>query len=175
MGETNGGRRPLKIDPMQVEELAAIQCSHAEMAAVLRCSADTLERRFAAAIKKGRERGNASLKRAQFKLALSGNPTMLIWLGKIYLGQREQAVNVEVSAPGAAQSEDVPVSRRTREQAISELREILRGAVSKRGNNGHLAPTLTVDGIVSKLMGGTNESDQRADHITQAPQLGRID
>lgn len=30
-----------------------------------------------------------SLRRAQFELAMKGNPTMLIWLGKQYLGQNE--------------------------------------------------------------------------------------
>ena len=31
-----------------------------------------------------------SLRRAQFELAMKGNPTMLIWLGKQYLGQNER-------------------------------------------------------------------------------------
>ena len=31
-----------------------------------------------------------SLRRAQFELAMKGNPTMLIWLGKQYLGQKER-------------------------------------------------------------------------------------
>jgi hypothetical protein len=84
------GRPLAKIDPKQVEQLAMIQCSHAEMAAVLGCSADTIERRFAAVIKKGREAGKSSLKRAQFTLAIGGNPTMLIWLGKQHLGQADK-------------------------------------------------------------------------------------
>jgi hypothetical protein len=82
--------RPLKnIDPRQVEQLAAIQCSYAEMAAVLGCDPSTLTKRFSQAIKKGRESGKSSLKRAQFKAALGGNATMLIWLGKQYLEQRD--------------------------------------------------------------------------------------
>jgi hypothetical protein len=84
--------RPLKkIDPKQVEELAAIQCSYAEMAAVLDCNPSTLQRRFAQAIEKGRERGKSSLKRAQWNKAVNdGNPTMLIWLGKQHLGQSDK-------------------------------------------------------------------------------------
>lgn len=31
-----------------------------------------------------------SLRRAQFELAMKGNPTMLIWLGKQYLAQNER-------------------------------------------------------------------------------------
>lgn len=83
--------RPLAvIDAAQVEQLAAIDCSVAEMGAVLGCSSDTLQRRFAAAIEKGRESGKASLKRRQFKLAMDGNATMLIWLGKQRLGQSDR-------------------------------------------------------------------------------------
>ncbi len=80
-----------KIDPEQVEKLAAINCSYAEMAAVLDCSASTLKRRFGPVIKKGRELGTGSLKRQQYKLAMAGNVTMLIWLGKQYLGQKDQS------------------------------------------------------------------------------------
>lgn len=84
--------RPRKqIDPDQVRELAAIQCSHAEMAAVLKCSPDTLQRRFAAVINEGRQAAFASLKRKQFEMAMGGNITMLIWLGKQYLGQRDKS------------------------------------------------------------------------------------
>lgn len=78
-----------KIDAAQVEQLAAIDCSYEEMGAVLGCSPDTLQRRFAAVIERGRANGRASLKRRQFKAAMDGDRTMLVWLGKIRLGQRE--------------------------------------------------------------------------------------
>jgi len=39
-----------------------------------------------------------SLRAKQVALALTGNPTMLIWLGKQYLGQKERS---EVSGTGA--------------------------------------------------------------------------
>ncbi len=79
-----------KIDPEQVLKLAAINCSYDEMGSVLGCSPDTLERRFAGVIKKGRDNGKMSLKRKQYEIAMSGNVTMLIWLGKIMLGQVEK-------------------------------------------------------------------------------------
>ena len=37
----------------------------------------------------GRLVGRTSIRRAQYKAALDGNPTMLIWLGKQLLGQKE--------------------------------------------------------------------------------------
>lgn len=80
--------RPKKvIDPEQVKKLAMINCSLAEMAAVLGCNESTLQRRFAQVIKEGREQGKSSLKKKQFQVAMSGNVSMLIWLGKITLGQ----------------------------------------------------------------------------------------
>ncbi len=83
--------RPLKdIDPVQVQQLAAIDCSYAEIAAVVGCNPSTLTRRFAQAIEKGRQEGCASLKRKQFELAMGGNATMLIWLGKQRLGQADK-------------------------------------------------------------------------------------
>lgn len=79
-----------KIDEELLFKLASINCSHAEMAAVLDCSSDTLERRYAAVIEKGRQQGRMSLKRKQYEMAMAGNVTMLIWLGKQNLGQRDQ-------------------------------------------------------------------------------------
>jgi AraC-like DNA-binding protein len=82
--------RPRKlIDPEQVSTLAKIHCTYEEIAAVVGCSTDTLKRRFADCIQKGREEGKASLRRAQFKTALGGNATMQIWLGKQHLGQAD--------------------------------------------------------------------------------------
>lgn len=95
--------RPKKdIDPEQVRKLAAIQCTTAEMAAVLGCSSDTLERRFAAIIKEGRETGKMSLKRKQYEIAMGGNTAMLIWLGKNILGQRDTFPEENAKAPTVA-------------------------------------------------------------------------
>lgn len=38
-----------------------------------------------------REGGKRSLRRTQFKAALEGNPQLLIWLGKQYLGQSDKS------------------------------------------------------------------------------------
>lgn len=71
-------------------KLAAIHCTMEEIAAVVECSVDTLERRFAEVIKRERDKGKTSLRRKQFEVALSGNVTALIWLGKQCLGQRDR-------------------------------------------------------------------------------------
>lgn len=82
--------RPKKIvDEDQIMKLAAINCSYAEIAAVVGVDPSTLTRRFAQVIEKGREQGKMSLKRKQYEVAMGGNVSMLIWLGKQILGQRD--------------------------------------------------------------------------------------
>lgn len=84
-----------------IKQLARIQCTDEEIASVLGVSVDTLTRAankaiFEEAKASGKEAGKASLRRMQFKTAEAGNATMLIWLGKQYLGQTDkQDVKVE--------------------------------------------------------------------------------
>lgn len=96
------GRPRLEFDLHQVEELGKIQSTQAEVAAVLGCGLSTVKDRlvndpeFSAAYKTGLEAGKSSLRRLQWKSALAGNVVMQIWLGKQYLGQRDQQA-LEVS------------------------------------------------------------------------------
>lgn len=100
--------RPLlDIDEDSVEKLAAIHCTMEEIASVVGCSVDTLERRFADTIKKGRDKGKTSLKRWQWKLAEKGNGTMLIWLGKQYLDQSDQPAPTTPQDPKPSEDESV--------------------------------------------------------------------
>lgn len=83
--------RPLKqIDPEQVKLLAGIGCPVEEIALVLGCDKRTLERRFAVVIETGRADMKKALRRKQVEIALKGDRTMLIWLGKQLLGQRDE-------------------------------------------------------------------------------------
>lgn len=92
--------RPKKvIDEDQLFKLAAINCSLAEMAAVLNCDVKTLTNRFSHVIEKGRENGKMSLKRKQYEVAMGGNVSMLIWLGKNILGQRDTFPEENPSSP----------------------------------------------------------------------------
>ena len=88
-------RPKFQINYDMVEKLSNIQCTQEEIASFLGCSVDTLQRdeTFCGLYKKGKENGKMSLRRMQFKLA-EKNPTMAIWLGKQYLGQRD-TVEVE--------------------------------------------------------------------------------
>lgn len=83
--------RPRKvIDSRQVELLASDSLTTAEIAEVLDCSADTLERRYSADLRRGRALRNANLRRLQYEAAKRGSAAMLIFLGKNYLGQSDQ-------------------------------------------------------------------------------------
>jgi hypothetical protein len=129
-----GGRPPVPLDPRQVEELARIGCTEADMAAVLGVSVDTIQRRkrscaeFCGVIEKGQASLRNSLRRLQVKKALEGNVTMLIWLGKQLLGQsdrqgiehsggREPVRIVEVTC-------DAELSRMTTEELQARLAQL---------------------------------------------------
>src|SRR6476620_3260474 len=92
-----GGRPRKELNQQTFEGLCEIQATLEEIAGVLRVSEDTVERwcertydlGFAECFKKFSAGGKTSLRRQQFALAMKGNATMLIWLGKQYLGQRE--------------------------------------------------------------------------------------
>jgi len=87
----------------EFESLCEIQCTLIEVASWFRCSEDTIERRvkekydttFAEVFKLKRGVGRISLRRRQFQKAEEGHPTMLIWLGKQYLDQKDKVVNLE--------------------------------------------------------------------------------
>jgi hypothetical protein len=86
--------RPLAVvDAKLVENLAGIGCPNSEIASIVGVSVDTLARRFAEDINKGRNGGKTRLRKKQIELALAGNVTMLIWLGKQMLGQSDQISN----------------------------------------------------------------------------------
>lgn len=90
--------RPRKeINQKQFESLCAIQCTEEEICAVLGVSDKTLDKwchktykqSFSVVFREKRQGGKASLRRNQWKQA-EHNPTMAIWLGKQYLGQKDK-------------------------------------------------------------------------------------
>ena len=91
--------RPLKeIDWQAVDQMCAIHCTGEEQAAVLGVDYDTLnaackrehKTSFSDYFKQKASSGKMSLRRKQYTTAMDGNTTMLVWLGKNWLGQRDQ-------------------------------------------------------------------------------------
>lgn len=90
-------RDPRKeFDKTQFEKLCALQCTKEEICGFFDTSDKTLESWVKRTYKKGfsevfrqkREKGKISLRRNQFKLS-EKNANMAIWLGKQYLGQKD--------------------------------------------------------------------------------------
>lgn len=91
-----GGNPPAKIDLETLEQLGQIRCTLDEAAAFLKVSPACLDLRLKQgtpereAWDRGQNVGKMSLRRLQFNAAKEGNTTMLVWLGKQWLGQRDK-------------------------------------------------------------------------------------
>lgn len=93
-----GGRPRKEIDIDQLANMASVQCTAEECAKILEVDIGTIDARlkeagyagFSEFYKRHCEDGKMSLRRAQFKAATEEmNPTMLVWLGKQYLNQKD--------------------------------------------------------------------------------------
>lgn len=100
MSRTKGaktGKYGANINKDQFEKLCSIFCTEEEICGFFNVSHDTLNRwchqeydcTFKQVFDQKNAIGKISLRRTQYKLAET-NPTMAIWLGKQYLGQKEQ-------------------------------------------------------------------------------------
>ena len=91
-----GGRPVVKINKHDVEKLSRLGCTDQDMAYWFECSIRTIARRradnewFVEAEERGRAQARNSLRQHQMRLALAGNVTMLVWLGKNLLGQSDR-------------------------------------------------------------------------------------
>lgn len=84
------GRPKFQIDYEAAEKLAMLMCTQQEIASFFGCDVRTLQRdaEFCRVYNKGKDNGKMSLRRKQFKLA-DKNASMAIFLGKQYLGQKD--------------------------------------------------------------------------------------
>lgn len=111
---TNRGGRPKKvIDWVEFDKLCAIGATQEEIANWFECDVRTIERALKKEKKMGfveyftqkSAKGKVSLRRKQMQIALAGNVTMLIWLGKQKLGQHEPKERWLINANIAQQKE----------------------------------------------------------------------
>lgn len=124
-----GGRPPIEIDWAAVDDMAFIQCTQKEICSVLKISQtallDNCKRIHGMTsqeyIQEKGEGGKESLRRCQYKTALKGNVTMLIWLGKQWLGQKDKQ---EISSGDNNISAD--------ELSTSALEKIVKQSKSKK-------------------------------------------
>lgn len=95
-----GGAPTKPIDYVTLDKMCAIHCTGEECAAILDISYEHLNNQlkkegnggFLDYFAKKSANGKMSLRRRQYTAAVTdGNPTMMIWLGKQWLGQKDQA------------------------------------------------------------------------------------
>lgn len=125
-----GGRPTIEINKDNFESLCNLQCTKTEIAGFFHCSEDTIENYchktynecFSAVYKKYSQGGKISLRREQWKLAQKGNCSMLIWLGRQWLGQTDK---------GVIEREDVE----TFEGVVDVLNDIKKDIRKNNANN----------------------------------------
>ena len=91
------GRPRKEIDFVQFEKLCSLQCTQKEIAAFFEISHDTLSDRckeqygmtFEDVYAEKSQSGKIAVRRAQMQAAMAGDRTMLVWLGKNMLGQKD--------------------------------------------------------------------------------------
>jgi len=112
--QEGAGRPPKEINWTLFEDLCSLQCTQSEICSVLHVHDDTLrskvkeyyEEDYSAAYKRFSEGGKSSLRRIQLNLAKK-NPGMAIFLGKQWLGQKDNHDVVQISPEMAQQYEAV--------------------------------------------------------------------
>lgn len=105
------GRPKTNIDKSYFEKLCQMQCTLEEIAGFFDCCDDTINNwckevyddNFSGVYKKKSMAGKISLRRNQFKIA-ENNASMAIFLGKQYLGQRD---NIEVEHKDLSKVEEL--------------------------------------------------------------------
>ena len=90
------GRPRKDIDVNVLKNLCEIQCTKQEMAYILSCSVDTLNRHYSDVMNMGKSLSKVTLRRAQWRNAIEkNNVTMQIWLGKNILNQTDAPLTEE--------------------------------------------------------------------------------
>jgi hypothetical protein len=95
------GRPKIEISLEQLLQYAQFNPTNRELAGHFGCSERTIDARlktaaYRDALEKGKAQGDFALRKKQHLLAMAGDRTMLIWLGKNRLGQRDK---LGISAP----------------------------------------------------------------------------
>ena len=93
-----GGRPRTRLNYKTLKPLCEILCTGEECAAIMEIDYEVLNNNLKADghggfkdyFKKYSSEGKSSLRRKQFLSALDGNVTMLIWLGKQHLDQKDK-------------------------------------------------------------------------------------
>jgi CRISPR/Cas system CMR subunit Cmr6 (Cas7 group RAMP superfamily) len=113
------GRPKLQLDDKTFDTAIQLPLIKADIAKLMMCSEDTLDRyvkqrfgeTFAVLQDKNRQHFRKNIIAKQYELAMKGNTTLLIWLGKQYCDQKDKTeFSGDASAP--VQIAYIPKSQR---------------------------------------------------------------
>lgn len=116
--KSKGGRPKKYIDKQLFEQLCGLQCTLEEMEAFFNCDHKTIARwcretyegkRFSQVFREKRQIGKISLRRKQLRLA-ERSAAMAIFLGKNYLGQKDEPEEAASVEDAASIVDDVPTT-----------------------------------------------------------------
>lgn len=109
------------------EQLCALQCTQSEICSMLKVNEDTLRKAckdnfgedYSALYKKNSEVGKISVRRYQFVQAKT-KPNMAIWLGKQWLGQKENVTELKELVVHEMRAGIRQISEESRSEAIKQ-------------------------------------------------------
>ena len=136
------GPRPTEINWKEFDTLCGVQCTLEEISLFFGLSEDTVERAvvrqwkmpFAEYYAQKRRLGFISLRRKQYQLAIKGNVTMLVWLGKNLLGQADRQ-ELTGRSGGPIQYERTDLTRLS-DAELAQLEELVEKAHAEGGESG---------------------------------------
>lgn len=114
-------KQPVKVTRRQMQYFGERGVSWTDIERFYGVSRVTLKRYYQADYEKGVATTNAALHNKMVELALAGNPTMLIWLGKNRLGQGDNGKQEEEH-----DRKKELISNMTTEELKAKARELLK-------------------------------------------------
>lgn len=127
-------RPKLAINEREIENYAKLGATNREIARMMGCDEGTVRGRFSAILDKARALRKISLRQAQWKAAMKGNPAMLIFLGKNELKQSDkQAHEITGKNGGPIRSMTSVDLRNLSEKELADLERIMQSANRRAG------------------------------------------
>jgi hypothetical protein len=138
------GRPEKPIDWSQFEQLCALQCTQSEIGSMLKLCKEALTKRvrehygeeYMTVYKRFCENGKCSLRRNQFVLSKK-NASLAIWLGKIWLGQKDPGID------------------ETKEDALNAIRQAIKEISAEPRTDASQRPPVEIKQLIlDKELGG---------------------
>jgi hypothetical protein len=123
--------RPKKdIDGKSVQRLAEYGLNNTEIAEYFDVDEGTIRKGFSEFLAKGRLNVKTKLRMKQIQIALKGNPALLIWLGKIMLGQKEK-IETDGKTELIITRKILEFGKKKEEEKVEQLDEVIVSSEKK--------------------------------------------